>query len=73
LQKLKTHIKPDGKLDIPEEQLKNLVGKDIEIIVHEKESDFIETIKRGPKIKMDNDNLDREFLHRVDKNDNLYR
>jgi hypothetical protein len=73
LQKLKTHIKPDGKLDIPEEQLKNLVGKDIEIIVHEKESDFIETIKHGPKIKMDNDNLDREFLHRVDKNDNLYR
>ena len=73
MKKIKTHIKPDGKLDISEEQIEKLAGKDIEIIIHEEKSDFLKTLRNSPKIKIKEDNLTREFLHRVDKDGNLHR
>lgn len=73
MQKIKTHIKPDGKLDISKEQIEKLIGKKVEIVVHEEKTDFLNTLENCPKIKMKNDRLTREFIHRVDKDENLFR
>jgi len=73
MQKIKTHIKPDGKLDISREQIEKLIGKEVEIFVHEEKTNFLDTLENGPKIRMKNDKLTREFIHRVNKDENLYR
>ena len=67
MQKIKTHIKPDGKLDISREQIEKLIGKEVEIFVHEEKTNFLDTLENGPKIRMKNDKLTREFIHRVNK------
>ena len=67
-------------LDINPDLLKKLTGKQLKIIYDiEKEDktkdakDFIELLRKGPKIKLKEDNLTREFLHRRDDNGYLYR
>ena len=80
MQQIITKMKSDGVLDISPVLLKKLMNKRIKIIYDiEKEDktkdakDFIELLKKGPKIKLKEDNLTREFLHRRDNNEYLYR
>ena len=80
MQQIITKMKSDGVLDISPVLLKKLMNKRIKIIYDiEKEDktkdakDFIELLKKGPKIKLKEDNLTREFLHRRDDNGYLYR
>ncbi len=75
-----TKMRSDGVLDISPVLLKKLMNKRIKIIYDiEKEAktkdakDFIELLRKGPKIKLKEDNLTREFLHRRDDNGYLYR
>jgi hypothetical protein len=80
MQQIITKMKSDGVLDISPVLLKKLMNKRIKIIYDiEKEDktkdakDFIELLRKGPKIKLKEDNLTREFLHRRDDNGYLYR
>ncbi len=80
MQQIITKMKSDGVLDISPVLLKKLIGKQLKIIYHiERESktkdanDFIELLRKGPKIKLKEDNLTREFLHKRDDNGYLYR
>ena len=75
-----TKMRSDGVLDISPVLLKKLMNKRIKIIYDiEKEDktkdakDFIELLRKGPKIRLKEDNLTREFLHRRDDNGYLYR
>lgn len=80
MQHIITKMKSNGVLDISPVLLKKLMNKRIKIIYDiEKEDktkdakDFIELLKKGPKIKLKEDNLTREFLHRRDDDGYLYR
>lgn len=80
MQQIITKMKSDGVLDINPVLLKKLINKRIKIIYDiEKEAktkdakDFIELLKKGPKVKLKEDNLTREFLHRRENNGYLYR
>lgn len=80
MQQIITKMKSDGVLDINPVLLKKLINKRIKIIYDiEKEAktkdakDFIALLRKGPKIKLKEDNLTREFLHRRDDNGYLYR
>lgn len=80
MQHIITKMKSDGVLDISPVLLKKLMNKRIKIIYDiEKEDktkdakDFIELLRKGPKIKLKEDNLTREFLHRRDDDGYLYR
>jgi hypothetical protein len=80
MQQIITKMKSNGVLDINPDLLKRLTGKQLKIIYDiEKESktkdakDFIELLRKGPKIKLKEDNLTREFLYRRDDNGYLYR
>ena len=73
-------MKSNGVLDVSPVLLKKLMNKRIKIIYDiEKEDktkdakDFIELLRKGPKIKLKEDNLTREFLHRRDDDGYLYR
>ena len=79
-QQIITKMKSDGVLDISPVLLKKLMHKRIRIIYDiEKDAktkdtkDFIELLRKGPKIKLKEENLTREFLHRKDDNGYLYR
>lgn len=80
MQQIITKMKSNGVLDINPVLLKKLINKRIKIIYDiEKEAktkdakDFIELLRKGPKIKLKEDNLTREFLHRRENNGYLYR
>ena len=80
MQQIITKIKSNGVLDINLDLLKRLIGRQLKVIYDiEKEDkikdaeDFIELLRKGPKIKLKEENLTREFLHRRDDNGYLYR
>jgi len=80
MQHIITKMKSNGVLDISPVLLKKLMNKRIKIIYDiEKEAktkdakDFIELLRKGPKIKLKEDNLTREFLRRRDDDGYLYR
>ena len=80
MQHIITKLKSNGVLDIKPDLLKKLIGKQLKVIYDIKKeyktkdaNDFIELLRKGPKIKLKEDNLTREFLHRRDDNGYLYR
>ena len=73
-------MKSNGVLDISPDLLKKLAGKQLKIFYDIKKEDrskdakdFIELLRKGPKIKLNEDKLKRELLHRRDDDGYLYR
>lgn len=71
MHEIKTHIKPDGSLDLPKEVVQKLKNKEIRIITEEKDYEkksnnrsFWELLKNGPKAKGYGDKITREFIHK---------
>jgi len=80
MEQIITKMKSNGVLDISPDLLKKLIGRQLKVIYDiEKETktkdakDFIELLRKGPKIKLKEDTLTREFLHRRDDDGYLYR
>lgn len=75
-----TYLKPNGKLDIAPDLAKKLINRKLKLIYEieseeqEKDAkDFIDLLRNGPKIRLKNDHITREWIHERDDDGYLYR
>ena len=83
MNKITTHIRPDGRIAISPQIIKKMVGKKLTIIYAEKKenekiktedhSDFWDLLKNGPKFKGPEGKITRESIHDRGEDDIRYR